>query len=301
MPVTIPDAVVPVAGLGTRLLPATKSQPKEMLPVGGKPVVQHVVEELGSAGVERVLFVTGRGKNSIEDHFDRDAELIRILRETGREELLAELEYEHMGLEYLYTRQRQQRGLADAVLCAEGFTQRSPFVLALGDSIVGQDGGEQGRTLRALTDAFTERGAACAVAVSPVPGDEAHRYGVVSAVDEGDVFGVAGLEEKPRGFRGESALAISARYAFAPEIFDAIRATPADAQGEVQLTDAMGVLLDRGLPVIGVRLADGERRFDAGTPEGYAETFLEFAFSDPRLGARLRDHARLLLHEDRPR
>lgn len=100
----IPDAVVPVAGLGTRLLPATKSQPKEMLPVGGKPVVQHVVEELKGAGVERVLFVTGRGKNSIEDHFDTDAELIRTLRETGREELLAELAYEQMGLDFLYTR-----------------------------------------------------------------------------------------------------------------------------------------------------------------------------------------------------
>jgi UTP--glucose-1-phosphate uridylyltransferase len=300
--VTIADAVVPVAGLGTRLLPATKSQPKEMLPVGGRPVVQHVIEELGGADVQRVLFVTGRGKNSIEDHFDSDAELIRILRETGREELLAELDYEHMGLEYLYTRQRAQRGLADAVLCAEAFTQSSPFVLALGDSIVGRDGGGDGRTVRALVEAFEERRAACAVAVSDVPGDHAHRYGVVSGADDGAAaFEISALEEKPRSFSGASALAISARYVFAPEIFDAIRATAPDAQGEVQLTHAMGVLLARGLPVIGVHLAGGERRFDAGTPEGYAETFLEFALNDPRLGARLRESARRLLDEDRPR
>ena len=130
-------AVVPVAGLGTRLLPATKSQPKEMLPVGRKPVVQYVVEELTRVGMKRVLFVTGPGKTSIENHFDLNAELIQTLRETGKEELLAELAFERAAVQYFYTRQRQQLGLGHAVLCARPFVGSQPFVVALGDSIIG--------------------------------------------------------------------------------------------------------------------------------------------------------------------
>src|SRR5687768_9396114 len=130
-------AVVPVAGLGTRLLPATKSQPKEMLPVGRRPVVQYVVEELTRAGMQRLLFVTGRGKSSIENHFDVDGELIQSLRETGKEDLLAELEFERAPIQYFYTRQREILGLGHAILCAKEFVGDEPFVVALGDSIIG--------------------------------------------------------------------------------------------------------------------------------------------------------------------
>ena len=132
-------AVVPVAGLGTRLLPATKSQPKEMLPVAKKPVVQYVVEELGRNGIQEILFVTGRTKTSIENHFDPDQQLIRNLRESGKEDLLLELDYEQTEVQFFYTRQRLQRGLGDAVRCARQFTQNRPFVVALGDSIIGLD------------------------------------------------------------------------------------------------------------------------------------------------------------------
>src|SRR5688572_15828490 len=131
-------AVVPVAGHGTRLLPSTKSQPKEMLPVGRKPVVQYVVEELAQAGMRRLLFVTGPGKTSIENHFDINGELIAYLRETGREELLEELEFERKVPEYFYTRQRRQLGLGHAVLCAEPLVGRQACVVALGDSIIGR-------------------------------------------------------------------------------------------------------------------------------------------------------------------
>src|SRR2546421_12222823 len=134
---TIDLAVVPVAGHGTRLLPSTKSQPKEMLPVGRKPVVQYIVEELVQSGVRRVLFVTGPGKTSIENHFDVNAELITFLRETGKEELLEELDFERHSVEYCYTRQRRQLGLGHAVLCARPFVGEQPFVVALGDSIIG--------------------------------------------------------------------------------------------------------------------------------------------------------------------
>ena len=134
---SIDIAVVPVAGLGTRLLPATKSQPKEMLPVGRKPVVQYVVEELTRVGMKRVLFITGPGKASIENHFDLNGELIQMLRESGKEELLGELEFERAPVQYFYTRQRQLLGLGHAVACAQSFVGDRPFVVALGDSIIG--------------------------------------------------------------------------------------------------------------------------------------------------------------------
>src|SRR6266852_3149468 len=137
MDVPIDIAVIPVAGLGTRLLPATKSQPKEMLPVGRKPVVQYVVEELTRVGITRVLFVTGPGKTSIENHFDINAELVQMLRESGKEELLASLEFERAPVQYFYTRQRQALGLGHAVLAARSFVGTEPFVVALGDSIIG--------------------------------------------------------------------------------------------------------------------------------------------------------------------
>src|SRR6476620_5672911 len=134
---TIDLAVVPVAGQGTRLLPSTKSQPKEMLPVGRKPVVQYVVEELARSGIRRLLFVTGPGKTSIENHFDLNAELIAFLRETGREDLLDELDFERQDLQYFYTRQRRQLGLGHAILCARPVVGDQAFVVALGDSIIG--------------------------------------------------------------------------------------------------------------------------------------------------------------------
>src|SRR5262249_44821041 len=130
-------AIVPVAGQGTRLLPSTKSQPKEMLPVGRKPVVQYVVEELALSGIRRLLFITGPGKSSIENHFDLNAELIAFLRETGKEDLLEELDFERPDLQYFYTRQRRQLGLGHAVLCARPLVGAQPFVVALGDSIIG--------------------------------------------------------------------------------------------------------------------------------------------------------------------
>src|SRR5258708_7599875 len=137
MPIDL--AVVPVAGQGTQLLPSTKSQPTEMLPVGRKPVVQYVVEELSHSGIRRLLFVTGPGKTSIENHFDLNPELISYLRETGKEELLEELDFERQGLEYFYTRQRKQLGLGHAVLCARPLIGEQSFVVALGDSIIGMN------------------------------------------------------------------------------------------------------------------------------------------------------------------
>ncbi len=163
-------AVVPVAGRGTRLLPLTKSQPKEMLPVGRKPVVQYVVEELARCGINRLLFVTGPGKTAIENHFDLDAELIANLRETGREELLEELAFEREDIEYFYTRQRRQLGLGHAVLCAYPVVGQQPFVVALGDSIIGRHA--QSNVMRTMIEAFESGRADAVVAFEEVPPEE---------------------------------------------------------------------------------------------------------------------------------
>ena len=191
----ITKAVVPVAGLGTRLLPATKSQPKEMLPVGRKPVVQYVVEELEANGIRQILFITGRNKSSIEDHFDFDYELTRHLREAGKEDLLPELQYERLKLEIFYSRQRRQRGLGDAIGCAEHFTRDQPFVVALGDSIIGLHASS--RLVERLTAAFRESGAACAIAVEEVSPGSVSQYGIVRPGSDGEVFPIVDLVEKP--------------------------------------------------------------------------------------------------------
>ena len=289
----IKNAVVPVAGLGTRLLPATKSQPKEMLPVGKKPIVQYVVEELKQSGIERVLFVTGRGKSSIEDHFDHDRELTRALREGAKEDLLAELEYESIGVHFLYTRQRRQRGLGDAVLCAEHFAGVEPFVVALGDSIIGRH--TPSTIVRTLVNAFEEQEAACAIAVEEVPIEQAPLYGIVKPSGEGEVFEITDLIEKPAVREAPSNLAIAARYVFAPSIFGAIKQTPFDRRGELQLTDAVRLLLQDGQRIIGVRLPASEKRYDIGNFESYFETFVEFALTDPQFGPQLREKVKELL------
>src|SRR5262249_19670262 len=166
-----------------------------MLPVGKKPIVQYIVEELHLCGVERALFVTGRGKSSIEDHFDDDPDLIRTLRETGREDLLEELEYERLGIHFLYTRQHRQRGLGDAVLCAEHFAGTEPFVVALGDSIIGRH--KPSLIVERLIEAFETRDCFCAIAVEEVPADQVSMYGIVKPATDTDVFEMLDLLEKP--------------------------------------------------------------------------------------------------------
>src|SRR5438128_9201606 len=176
MDTSIDIAVIPVAGLGTRLLPATKSQPKEMLPVGRKPVVQYVVEELTRVGITRVLFITGPGKASIENHFDLNADLVQTLRESGKEELLAALEYERATVQYFYTRQRQLLGLGHAVSCARSFVGNQPFVVALGDSIIGLHA--ESDVVQRMTRCYHERNAAAVIAFEEVPAHEVRQYGI---------------------------------------------------------------------------------------------------------------------------
>jgi UTP--glucose-1-phosphate uridylyltransferase len=289
----IKNAIVPVAGLGTRLLPATKSQPKEMLPVGKKPVVQYVVEELARSGLREILFVTGRGKDSIENHFDRDPELIESLRTAAKDDLLDELHFEELKIHYLYTRQSVQRGLGDAILCGEPFVGHDPFVVALGDSIIGLNG--ESTICRRMCDVYEETQAAAVIGVEEVARETVSHYGVVKPDNGGEVFNINTLVEKPKPEDAPSNLAIAGRYVFSPVIFDMIRRVSPDKRQEIQLTDAIRMLCETGRRVMGVRLSPEERRYDIGNFQSYFETFVEFALADAQYGPRLRERLRQLL------
>ncbi len=293
MPVNL--AVVPVAGRGTRLLPLTKSQPKEMLPIGRKPVVQYIVEELSRCGITRLLFITGPGKTAIENHFDIDAELIDNLRKTGKEELLAELAFERDELEYFYTRQRRQLGLGHAILCAEAVVDDQPFVVALGDSIIGLNA--ESRIVRLMIEQFETTGAEAVVALEEVPREEVVHYGIADPHDaSSSVFELRDLIEKPTVEEAPSNLAIAARYVFAPSIFEFLHRTKPGRGGEIQLTDAIRMMIEADRKVLGIRLPPHERRFDIGNFAAYFRAFVDFALADPVDGAALREYLKSAVH-----
>lgn len=290
------NAIVPVAGFGTRLLPATKSQPKEMLPVARKPIVQYVAEELVSNGLKQILFITGRGKSSIENHFDHDPELIRMLEQTNKKELLGALDFSELRANYFYTRQPVQRGLGDAILCGESFAGQGPFVVALGDSIIGLNG--QSHLISHMVEVFEKNHASAVVAVEEVPREEVRHYGIVEPASvEGDVVRVANLIEKPDVESAPSNLAIAARYVFSPLIFDLIKQVEPDKRGEIQLTNAIQMMCEEGRRVLAVKLPASERRYDIGNFPSYFESFVEFALADPDYGAEFRETLRRLLEK----
>ncbi len=291
----IRNAVVPVAGLGTRLLPATKSQPKEMLPVAKKPIVQYVVEELARNHVDRLLFVTGRGKHSIENHFDRDPDLRASLERANKQDLLEELAFEGIGLSFMYTRQAAQNGLGDAILYGEPFVGHEPFLVALGDSIIGMNG--ESDVCSRMAKAYEDTHAAAVIAVEEVPREQTRHYGVVSPEGDGDVFAISDVVEKPNPEEAPSNLAIAGRYVFAPLIFDMLRRVEPDKKGEIQLTDAIRMLCRTGRRVVGVKLNGNEKRYDIGNFPSYYETFTEFALADPVHGAEFRERLKRLLAE----
>ncbi|MBN1402434.1 MAG: UTP--glucose-1-phosphate uridylyltransferase [Anaerolineae bacterium] len=299
MPSPIVKAVVPVAGMGTRLLPATKSQPKEMLPVGRKPVVQYVVEELEAAGVNQILFVTGRKKVAIEDHFDHDPELVSTLTSGGGYALLEELKYTETDARFFYTRQSVPRGLADAINHAKEFAGEDHFVVALGDSIIRQISSPFGASspgsglLQEMIRIHLEQGAACTIAVEEVAPDDVYRYGIVKPKGEvpaSGEFELDDLVEKPRIESAPSNLAIAARYVFSPLLFEAIYRTAPDRSGELQLTDSIRLLLQLGHKVQAVRLREGERRYDIGNFESYFKAFIDLAVADEKYGYMVRQY-----------
>jgi UTP--glucose-1-phosphate uridylyltransferase len=292
-------AIVPVGGLGTRLLPATKSQPKEMLPVGRKPVVQYVVEELQAVGLRQILLVTGRRKRTIEDHFDPDPQLVAQLKQAGNEALLADLDYLEGRSRFYYTRQSTPRGLGHAVSLGADFVDGMDCVVALGDSILAAP--DPAAPLRAMMAAHRELGATAIVAVEKVPFEETFRYGIVS-IDgaeppPGEPVRMTDVIEKPSRGTAPSTLAVAARYLFGPAVFDALGRTVPDKRGEIQLTDAIRLLIQKGEKVYAWPLEAEQRRYDVGNFESYFQTFIDFALADERYGYLVRKYIKKVAYE----
>ena len=274
---TIRKVVLPVAGMGTRLLPATKSQPKEMLPVGHKPVVQYVVEEMIAQGLTKFLFITGRKKRSIEDHFDDDPELEAKL--SIKDQALFEPEYAKEGAEFYYARQRSPTGNADAGRLGKEFVGKESFVVAFGDTIIYSP--NEPMVLQRMAESHEFHGSSATIGVWYVPRGETYKYGIVKAQGAiSDDFIIEDIVEKPNSSEAPSLSAVAARYIFNPDIFEAISLISPGLGGELWLTDAIRILIKQGATVRCVRLKSEEQRYDIGTPLTYYKAFTDFALRD---------------------
>ncbi len=289
----IRKAVFPVAGLGTRFLPATKSMPKEMLTVVDRPVLQHVVDEAKEAGIEHFIFVTGRGKAVIEDHFDMSYELEDTLQKRGKKKeydaLMADLPAAGATS---FTRQQAPLGLGHAVWCARDIVGDEPFAVLLPDMVTMATGGLKSRCLTQCVDAYAKHGGNI-IAVEEVPPEETHQYGVVSiGKDEGHTFEITGMVEKPPKGTAPSTSIISGRYILGPEIFKILETQERGAGGEIQLTDGMKTLA-KAQGFHGVRF-DG-KTYDTGSKLGFLMANAAFALANPELSAAYRAELKKLI------
>jgi UTP--glucose-1-phosphate uridylyltransferase len=285
----IRKAVFPAAGLGTRFLPATKAQPKEMLPLVDKPIIQYVIEEAVASGVTKIIIVTGRGKNAIEDHFDTSYELERQLEARGQTDLLEQVRAVSNMINVSYVRQGEQLGLGHAVLMARDLVGDEPFAVMLGDDIIDS----AVPCMKQMIEVF-ERYGGPVIAVQQVAKSEISAYGVIDGIPEGDtgrVFRIRDLVEKPSLEEAPSDLAIIGRYILTPDIFDVLENTPRDKGGEIQLTNGIRALADKR-PVYGYRF-EGVRH-DAGNKLGFLKATVEFALKREDLGGPFREYLRSL-------
>ena len=276
-------AVFPAAGLGTRFLPATKAQPKEMLPLVDRPLVQYVVEEAKAAGIERIVIVTGRGKNAIEDHFDTSFELEKMLEERGKDDLLAIVREISDLIPISYVRQKTALGLGHAILQAKDLVGNEPFAVLLGDDIVDSAEPCIGQMMR-----LREKRGNAVIAIQEVARAETRQYGIVAGERESErVVRITGMVEKPAPEDAPSNLAIIGRYILPPEIFEILEATRSDVGGEIQLTSALETLLE-SRPIDGC-LFEG-KRYDAGDKLGFLKATVEFALKREDLGEDFRKY-----------
>ncbi|HOA99713.1 MAG TPA: UTP--glucose-1-phosphate uridylyltransferase GalU [Candidatus Atribacteria bacterium] len=287
----VKKAVIPVAGLGTRLLPATKTQPKEMLPIVDKPAVQYVVEEAITSGIESILFVTGRGKRAIEDYFDYSVELEQELENRGKEELLDEIKKVGNLVPVYYVRQKSPRGLGDAVYQAREFVGEEPFALILADDIFVTPSPLLGE----IMELYRQK-PAIYLTVTPVPPQDVSSWGVIKGEKVGEaLYRVEDLVEKPEKDKAPSSLAIVGRYVLTPSIFEAIECTPPGRGGEIQLTDAIRALLGRE-EVYALELRG--KHFGVGDKVGYLKANIAFALEREDIGEEIKTFLREILQED---
>jgi UTP--glucose-1-phosphate uridylyltransferase len=283
---TVRKVVFPAAGLGTRFLPATKAQPKEMLPLVDKPIIQYGVEEAVASGVDNIILVTGRGKNAIEDHFDVAIELESFLEARGKRDQLAEVRKISSMIKVAYVRQGEPLGLGHAVLVTRDLVGDEPFAVILGDDVIDADP----PAIRQLIDVF-ERVGGPVLAVERVPRDEISSYGVI-AVDESarlgeGIYKVKDLVEKPPRDEAPSDLAIIGRYVLTPDIFDALAATKSDRTGEIQLTNGLRALL-RNRPIYACEVKGV--RHDTGNKLGFLKAVVYFALRRRDLGDKFAEY-----------
>ncbi|MBQ5745924.1 MAG: UTP--glucose-1-phosphate uridylyltransferase GalU [Selenomonadales bacterium] len=271
----IRKAIIPAAGFGTRFLPATKAQPKEMLPIIDKPTIQYIIEEAIASGIEEILIITGRNKRSIEDHFDRSVELELLLSEQGKGELL-HLVQEIADIDIHYIRQKEAKGLGHAILCARQFVGNEPFAVMLGDDVVDADSPCLGQ----LIDKYNEYQGSI-LGVQEVADDKVSSYGIVSPeMIADDVWRVRDLIEKPAVGEAPSNLAVLGRYIISPKVFDILATQQPGKGGEIQLTDALCTLA-KDEPMYAYRFKG--RRYDIGDKQGFLEATVEFALKRPEL------------------
>ena len=281
----IRKAVFPVAGLGSRFLPATKAQPKEMLPIVDKPLIQYAVEEAAAAGITEMVFVTGRNKRAIEDHFDKAYELETELERKGKDVLLEQVRSVlPEGVRCIYIRQPEPLGLGHAVLCAQPVVGDDPFAVVLADDLMDA----QPPAMVRMAQAFAKEGSSL-LGVEEVPRDQTQSYGIVT-IDKmaGDLARIHSIVEKPRPAEAPSNLAVIGRYVLTPKIFDLLAGVSPGAGGEIQLTDAISQLLLHER-VLAIRLPG--RRFDCGSKLGYLQAMVEYGLRHPDIGE---DFARYL-------
>jgi UTP--glucose-1-phosphate uridylyltransferase len=273
-------AVFPVAGMGTRFLPATKANPKEMLPVVDKPLIQYAAEEAEAAGVNSLVFVTGRNKRSIPDHFDKAYELESELKEAGKTELLKKVQNVlPEDVDCIYLRQSEALGLGHAVLCAESVVGDEPFAVILADDLIR---GDDGVGAIAQMSEIYERYQCSVILVEEVPKDETQKYGIVEIEDDdGETAIITSIVEKPSPDVAPSNLAVVGRYILTPRIFDLIKQTGRGAGGEIQLTDAIAELLK--YEKVRVYRVKG-KRYDCGSKLGYLEASVEYGLAHDELG-----------------
>ena len=263
-------AIIPAAGLGTRFLPATKSVPKEMLPIIDKPTIQYIIEEAVAAGIEDIIIITGKGKRAIEDHFDRALELEQNLLEKGKLDILEKVQYSSDLANIHYVRQKEARGLGHAVWCARNFIGDEPFAVLLGDDIVQSDT----PCIKQLIDQYEATGSSV-IGVQQVPDAETHRYGIIDpSAQEGRRYQVANFVEKPAQGTAPSNLAIMGRYLLTPEIFEILENQETGAGGEIQLTDAIQTL-NQSQEVYAYDFEG--KRHDVGEKIGFVKTTIDFA------------------------
>ena len=282
---TIRKAVFPAAGLGTRFLPATKAQPKEMLPLVDKPIIQYGVEEAVASGADNIILVTGRGKNAIEDHFDVSVELESFLDARGKKDLAAQIRKISNSVNFSYVRQGEPLGLGHAVLVTKNLVGDEPFAVILADDVIDADP----PALRQMIDVFEEvKGPV--LAIERVPGESVSSYGIIDGEEiRPGVYRIRDLVEKPPKAEAPSDLAIIGRYVLTPDIFPALEATASDRTGEIQLTNGLRRLL-KERPIYGCRVEGA--RHDTGNKLGFLKAVVYFALKRPDLGTEFAEYLR---------